>query len=324
MKAWTCERYGSAGDVLELQEIDPPEVPDDGVLVRVRAASLNPVDWHSLTGKPLLVRAAAGLRRPRSTRVGTDFAGMVESVGASVTRFRPGDDVFGLRDGALAEQICVAEDKPIVHKPANVSFEQAGCAGVAAVTALQGVRDKGGLQAGQKVLVNGASGGVGTFTVQIAKAFGADVTGVCSTRNVELVRALGADRVLDYTQEDFTRTGDRYDLILDNAGNRSWPELTRVLAEAGTLVTVGAPKGGLVLGGLGHAFATQLRSIGSQRTAKFFIARPNAADLEVLAGLMESGQVVPSIDRQYPLDQVPEAFDYLGTWHARAKIVVTI
>ena len=232
------ERYGPP-EVLELREVEMPEVPDDGVLVRVRASSVNPVDWHMMTGSPLLVRLVAGLRRPKDIRLGSDFAGTVEAVGANVRRFRPGDDVFGTKGDAFAEYICIAEDRAVAHKPANVTFEQAGAVGVAGITALQGLRDKAGLQAGQKVLINGASGGVGTFAVQVAKVFGAEVTGVCSTGNVELVRSLGADHVVDYTREDFTRNGKRYDVMLDNAGTRPLSEFKRALADDGVYVSVG-------------------------------------------------------------------------------------
>jgi NADPH:quinone reductase-like Zn-dependent oxidoreductase len=220
--------------------------------------------------------------------------------------------------------VCIVETKAIVHKPENVAFEQAGAVGVAGVTALQGLRDRGRLQAGQKVLVNGASGGVGTFAVQIAKAQGAEVTGVCSTGNVELVRSLGADRVLDYTREDFTRAGDRYDLVFDCVGRKSWSELRRSLVDDGIVVLVGAPKAGRLLGGVGHAVRTRLASIGSRENATMFLAKPNREDLAVLAGLMESGKVVPVVDRCYDLTETAPAFEHLATWHARGKVVVTI
>jgi NADPH:quinone reductase-like Zn-dependent oxidoreductase len=318
-----CERYGGP-EVLELRNIDQPEVPGDGVLVRVRAAGLNPLDWHALTGTPFLARLAIGLRRPKSNRVGTDFAGTVEAVGSAVTRFRPGDDVFGLQDGALADYVVVAEEKAIVSKPANVSFEQAGGVGVAGVTALQGLRDRARLQSSRKVLVNGASGGVGTFAVQIAKALGAEVTGVCRTANVELVRSLGADRVVDYTRQDFTRTGDRYDVVFDCVGTGRWSDLKRSLADGGVLVLVGAPKQGRLLGGVGHALGIRIASVGSRADATMFLAKPNRDDLAVLAGMMESGQVVPVVDRLYDLGETAAAFEYLAQWHTRGKVVVTV
>jgi NADPH:quinone reductase-like Zn-dependent oxidoreductase len=242
MKAIVYDEYGAPDDVLELRELKKPVPADEELLVRVRAASVNPVDWHVLTGKPYIARIAAGLRRPKIERLGSDFAGTVEAVGAGVTEFRPGDEVFGVRTGALGEYVCVREDRAVVHKPATVTFEEAGAVGVAALTALQGLRDKGRLQRGQRVLINGASGGVGTFALQIAKSMGAEVTGVCSTGNVEAARSLGADRVIDYTQEDFTRTAGRHDLMLDIGGTRSWRECKRVLDDNGILVVVGGPK----------------------------------------------------------------------------------
>jgi NADPH:quinone reductase-like Zn-dependent oxidoreductase len=241
LKSIVHEKYGPP-DVLELREVDKPEVGDDQVLVRVHATSVNPVDWHTMTGTPYMVRMMAGLLKPKSEFLGVDFAGTVEAVGRDVTQFQPGDEVFGARDGAFADYVCVREERAVVHKPAGVTFEQAAAVAVAAISALQGHRDKGQIQSGQKVLINGASGGVGTFAVQIAKSFGAEVTGVCSTRNVEIVRSIGADHVIDYTQEDFTLSGQRYDLMLDVAGNRSWSDCKRVLNEKATLVLVGGPK----------------------------------------------------------------------------------
>ena len=251
MKAILHRVYGPP-DALELGEIDLPAVTDDGVLVRVRAASVNPVDWHGVTGTPYLVRLQGGLRRPKEQAVGVDFAGTVETVGKDVTQFGAGDEVFGVRGGAFAEYVCIPVDRAVVQKPASVTFEQAAAAPVAAVTALQGLRDRGRIQTGHRVLINGASGGVGTFAVQIAKSFGAEVTGVCSTANVDTARSLGADRVIDYTQEDFTLSEQRYDLLLDIAGNRSWRELRRVLADRARLVVVGGPKTNRWIGPLGH------------------------------------------------------------------------
>ena len=251
MKAAVRDTYGSP-DVVELREIDKPVPTDDEVLVRVRAASLNLADWYEVTGRPYVGRTQMGLRKPKSNRLGVDYAGTVEAVGGNVTEFRPGDEVFGGRNGAYAEYVCARADRAIVPKPANVTFEEAAAVPVAAITALQGLRDKGQLRPGQKVLINGASGGVGTFAVQIAKALGAEVTAVCSTANVDIARSLGADHVVDYTQEDFTRSDRRYDLLLDVAGSRSWSEYKRVLEPQATLVIVGGPKTNRLLGPLGH------------------------------------------------------------------------
>jgi NADPH:quinone reductase-like Zn-dependent oxidoreductase len=311
-------------EVLEVREIAKPDVGDDEVLVRVRAASVNPADWYMLTGTPLVARTQTGLFKPKQDGLGTDFAGQVEAVGKSVTLFRPGDEVFGGRSGAFAEYVAVREDRGIVSKPANVTFDQAAAVPVAALTALQGLRDKGALQPGQKVLVNGASGGVGTFSVQIAKALGAEVTGVCRTGNVDLVRSIGADHVVDYTREDFTRSGQRYDLMLDIAGNRSWSDCKRVLEPRGTLVLVGAPKGNRLIGPLGHVVRVRLASTIDRRKVVFFIARFNKPDLMLLRDLLESGKVTPVIDRRYQLAQISDAFRYMGEGHARGKILVTL
>ncbi len=323
MKAIIHNAYGSP-DVLELQEIEKPTPADDEVLVRVRAASVNPADWYSVTGRPYVGRAAMGLRKPKSNRLGVDFAGTVEAVGKDVTQFRPGDEVFGGRDGAFAEYVCVREERAVVPKPANVTFEQAAAVPVAALTALQGLRDKGRIQPGQKVLINGASGGVGTFAVQIAKALGAEVTGVCSTRNVDLVRSIGADHVVDYTEEDFTRSDRRYDLMLDVAGSRSWSESRRVLEPHATLVVVGAPKGSRLLGPLSHIVKVRLAAVRGSQKAVFFIAKFNKPDMDVLRELLESGEVTPVIDRRYELSEIADAFGYLGEGHAQGKIVLTV
>ena len=290
MKAICREAYGLP-EVLELREIDKPAPADDEVLVRVRAASVNPVDWHALTGTPYLVRTQEGLRRPKGQRVGTDFAGTIEATGKAVERFQPGADVFGVRDGALAEYVCIREDRALAVKPANVSFEQAAAVPVAGVTALQGLRDKGGLKPGQKVVVNGASGGVGTFAVQIAKALGAEVTAVCSTRNLDQARALGADRVIDYTREDFTRSAGPCDVLLDIAGNRSWRDSRRVLAPGGTLVVVGGPKQNRVVGPLGKQLWLKLRSVPGDRRVEMMLAKVTREELEFLGGLLEDGSV---------------------------------
>jgi NADPH:quinone reductase-like Zn-dependent oxidoreductase len=324
VKAIVYEQYGSP-DVLKLSELDRPAVTDDGVLVRVHAASVNPVDWHTMTGTPYLVRMQAGLRKPKSEQLGVDFAGTVEEVGKDVTQFRPGDEVFGARNGSLAEYVCVREERGVVQKPAGVTFEQAAAVAVAAISALQGLRDKGKIQSGQRVLINGASGGVGSFAVQIAKSFEAEVTAVCSTRNVDTARSTGADHVIDYTQEDFTRNGQGYDLILDVAGNRSWSDYKRVLDGKGSLVVVGGPKGNRWIGPMSQALKLRLGSIGgSRRVVAPFLAKINKADLVVLQKLLEAGTVTPVIDRQYALSEAAEAFRYLGEGHARGKIVVTV
>jgi NADPH:quinone reductase-like Zn-dependent oxidoreductase len=323
MKAAVRDRYGSP-DVVELREIERPAPADDEVLVRVRAASVNAADWYGMTGTPYVGRAAMGLRKPKSNRLGTDFAGKVEAVGKDVTQFRPGDEVFGGRTGAFAEYVCVREDRAVVPKPANVTFEQAAAVGVAGLTALQGLRDKGQLQPGQKVLINGASGGVGTFAVQIAKALGAEVTAVCSTRNVDLVRSLGADQVIDYTREDFTRSDRRYDLMFDVAGSRSWSECRRVLNPQATLVIVGAPKGNRLIGPLSRIVRLRVASLRSRQKAVFFIAKFNKPDMAVLRDLLEAGKVTPVIDRRYELSEIADALRYLGEGHAQGKVVLTV
>ena len=323
MKAIVHDRYGLP-DVLEPKEIDIPVPGDDQVLVRVRAAAINPADWYAAAGRPYVARVQMGLRRPKEQRLGADYAGTVEAVGKDVTQFRPGDEVFGGRTGALAEYVCALADRAIVTKPANITFEQAAAVPGAAITALQALRDHGQVQPGQSVLINGASGGVGTFAVQIAKALGADVTGVCSTENVELARSLGADRVVDYTREDFTRSDRRYDLMLDIAGSRSWRECRRVLAPQATFVIVGGSKSNRLLGPLGHVIGIRLASLFSSRKVVFFIAKLKKEDMEVLRELLESGQVTPVVDRRYGFGEVADAYRYLGEGHARGKIVVTM
>src|SRR5687767_13710118 len=277
MKAIVHHKYGSP-DVLELQEVDEPVAADDEVLVRVHAASLNILDWYGISGLAI-GRIGGGLRRPKDPRVGVDFAGVVEGVGANVKLFKPGDEVYGGRGGSFAEYVTIREQRGIAPKPASVTFEQAATVPVAGLTALQGLRDKGQIQPGQKVLINGASGGVGTFAVQIAKALGAEVTGVCSTRNVDLVRSLGADHVIDYTQEDFTRSDQRYDLMLDIAGSRSWPECRRVLNPQAILVIVGGPKTNRLIGPVSHVVKALLAALRSSQKAVFFLAKMNKADL---------------------------------------------
>jgi NADPH:quinone reductase-like Zn-dependent oxidoreductase len=323
MKAAVRYRFGAPSEVVEVREVEKPVPTEDEVLVRVHAASLNFGDWYAVVGRPWVGRPSMGLRSPKSERLGTDYAGVVEAVGANVTDFRPGDEVFGGRSGALAEYVAARADRSIVPKPANVSFEEAAAVPVAALTALQAVRDHGRVRPGRKVLVNGASGGVGTYAVQIAQALGAQVTAVCSPANVETARSLGADRVVDYTQEDFTRGDVRYDVLIDVAGSRSWRECTRVLAQDATLVIVGGQKKGRLLGPIGGLAGKKLGALFSRRTAPFFIAKFNKHDMEMLRELVESGKVRSVVDREYELDAVVEALDYLGEGHARGKVVVT-
>ena len=320
MKAMVQDRYGEP-DVLRLDDIDPPVPADDQVLVRVHAAGVNPYDWHHLTGTPYVMRGSSGLRRPTQRVRGLDLAGRVEAVGANVTRFRPGDEVFGMRDGAFAEYVCVREDGMLLPKPANLSFEQAAAVPLAALTAFQGLSGGGDtVHSGQHVLINGAAGGIGTFAVQLAKALGATVTGVCSTGNVELVRSLGADEVIDYTRDDFVRGGPRFDLLLDNVGNRSIRDRRAVLRRDGRLVVVSGPKKGKWLGPLTQLIAVKL----SRANADMLLTKLDREDLVTVRDLIEIGAVTPIIDRLYPLADLPEALAYVGTGHAQAKVVVTI
>ena len=322
MRAIVYKSYGSP-DVLQCQEVEKPTAGDDQVLVKVRAASVNPLDWHYMRGTPYLVRMGTGLRRPKDARLGVDVAGQVETVGRNVTRFRPGDEVFGVARGAFAEYVSASETK-LALKPANLTFERAAAVPIAAFTALQGLRDKGRIQPGQKVLINGAAGGVGTFAVQIAKAFGAEVTGVCSTRNVEMVRSIGADHVIDYTRGDFTRSGPSYDLILDSVGNHSLSDLRRVLTPEGTLVLVGGPDKGRWLGPLADVLeAVVLSRFVSQKILPF-LAHSSKDDLIVMKELLETGKVTPVIDRSYSLRDVPDAIRYLEEGHARGKVVIAV
>jgi NADPH:quinone reductase-like Zn-dependent oxidoreductase len=316
MKAIVHRTYGSP-DVLKVEEVETPVAGDDEVLINVRAASINPID-RVYRGVPYLVRIITGLRKPKNIRVGHDLAGRVEAVGANVTQFKPGDEVFGVSRGTLAEFVCASESR-LAMKPGNVTFEQATCAGVAALTALQGLRDKGRIRAGQRVLVNGASGGVGTFAVQIAKSFGADVTGVCSTTNVELVRSLGADHVIDYTREDFTAGTRRYDLIFDCAVSHSLSAYRRVLNPKGIFVIAGSPK---VSSSLALALKGLALSWFMSQKFVLFVARLRKEDLTALGELMAAGKLTPVIDRRHTLSEVPEAFRYLDEGHARGKIVI--
>src|SRR5213594_1139870 len=320
MKAIKYCEYGSPDDVLKLEHVEKPAPNDNQVLVRVRAVSLRFYDGGMLEGG--IGRLIFGLRKPKNTTPGSDFSGTVEAVGRNVTEFKPGDEVFGVRAGALAEYICVTASRAVVSKPANVNFEQAASIPTALV-ALQGLRDTAHLKAGQKVLINGASGGVGTFAVQIAKSLGAEVTGVCSTRNLDLVRSIGADHVIDYTKEDFTKSNQRYDLMFDVAGNRSWSECKRILNPQATLVIVGAPKGGRLMGPLSHIVRVRLAALRSSRKVVWFIAKMNQPDMAVLRDLLQARKVTPVIDRRYKLSEVPDALRYLGEGHAQGKIIIT-
>lgn len=322
MKAITYHTYGPP-DVLELQEIDTPAVGPDDVLVAVRAASLNYADWHYLTATPHLMRLVAGLRKPKRTILGSDVAGIVEAVGSNVAQFAPGDAVFGrCNGGALAELACAPETQ-LVHKPANVTFAQAAATGVAAFTALQGLRDKGRVEPGQRVLIKGASGGVGTFAVQIAKSFGAHVTAVCSTPNVDTVRSIGADEVIDYTRHDLTHAGQRYDLMLDIAGDQSLSDCRSVLQPNGTYVLVGGPKGRW-LGPIPRLIHALVLSRVVSQTLTSFTAQHTAEDLRVLRDLLEAEAVTPVIDRIYEFSEAADALRYLGDGHARGKIIVSM
>ena len=326
MKAVVYTDYGSP-DVLEIRDVKKPVPNNDQVLIKVRAASVNPLDWHFIEGTPYIMRAMGiGLRRPKIPRLGDDMAGQVEAVGKNVTQFKPGDEVFGGKTGAFAEYVCVFADRAVALKPANLTFEQAASVPIAAITALQGLRDKGKIQPGQKVLINGASGGVGTFAVQIAKSFGADVTGVCSTRNVDMVRSLGADQVIDYTKEDFTKGAQRYDLILDNVANHSLLECRRALKSKGIYVLIGG--GGTndqgLIGPLANPIKAMLLSPFVSQKMGMMLAELNKKDLTILGDLMQSGKMTPVIDRTYPLSQIAEAIRYLEQGHARGKVVITV
>jgi NADPH:quinone reductase-like Zn-dependent oxidoreductase len=325
MKAITYCDYGIAN--LKLEEIEKPTPNDDQILVKVRAASVNPYDWHFIEGTPKIMRLmGVGLRKPKDTRLGVDFAGTVEAVGKNVTQFKPGDEVFGGRGGAFAEYVCPRATRAVALKPSNVTFEQAASVNIAGITALQALRDKGKVQPGQKVLINGASGGVGTFAVQIAKSLGADVTGVCSTRNVDLVRSLGADHVIDYTKDDFTKSAERYDVMLDNVGNRTLSECKSVLTPKGKYVLIGgggASEQGL-LGGLGKALWAMVFSKFVNQQMGMMMADANQKDLSVLADMMQAGTIKPVIDRTYKLDQLPDAIRYLEEGHARGKVIIAV
>ncbi len=323
MKAIVHRCYGSP-DVLRFEDIEKPTPADDQLLVKVHAASVNPLDWHYMRGTPYLVRTDSGFGKPEDPRLGVDFAGTVEAVGKNVKRFKPGDEVFGARDGAFAEYVTVREERAVVLKPANVTFEQAASVPIAGITALQALRDKGRIHPGQKVLINGASGGVGTFAVQIAKSFGAEVTGVCSTRNVDLVRSIGADHVIDYTREDFTKGAQHYDLILDNVGTHSLLEYKRVLNPKGIFVMIGSTTTGNWFAFLATPVEALMLSPFMSQKFGMILAELNKDDLAALGTLMQSGKVIPVIDRRYKLSETPEALRYLEQGHARGKVVISV
>jgi NADPH:quinone reductase-like Zn-dependent oxidoreductase len=321
MRAIIHASYGRP-DVLEVQDVDRPTIADDQVLVRVVASSVNPVEWYGVTG-PYFARIGNGMRRPKDRTVGADLAGTVEAVGREVKSLRPGDEVFGVSGASWAEYTLAREDR-VARKPANLSFEEAAAVPVAGVTALQALRDKGHVQPGQKVLVNGASGGVGTFAVQLAKTFGAEVTAVCSTGNVEQARSLGADRVVDYTKEDFTKLGVEHDLMLDIAGSRSFLDFRKALTPEATVVLIGGPMTYRGLGPLPHLGGTILKSRFRSQAVTFLVAKITTEALTFLANLLESGEIRSVIDRTYPVNDAPAALAYLGEGHARAKVVLTV
>lgn len=320
MKAVVHYSYGSP-DVLKIEDVEKPEVSEDGVLVRIHASSVNPAEWYGMTGL-MIARFSSGLFKPKDPRIGGDFAGVVEAVGSQVTDFKPGDEVYGGRSGAFAEYVSVRN--AVVRKPANVTFEEAAAVPTAALTALQGLRDHGKVKPGDKVLINGAAGGVGTFAVQIAKALGAEVTGVTSTKNVERIRSLGADHVIDYTQDDFTRNGVHYDLLLDIAGSRTWKEYKRVLKPNANFVIVGGQKGNKWIGPLANALRLKMAAWGASQTVTFYIAQFNRADMTSLCDMIESGKVKPVVEKVYPLAQAGDAMRHLGTGHAWGKVVLKI
>src|SRR5438128_8015253 len=325
MKAIVYCDYGLA--YLKYQDVEKPVPNDDQILVKVRAVSVNPYDWHFIEGSPKVMRGMiGGLRKPRDIRLGVDFAGTVETVGKNVTQYKPGDEVFGGSTGAFAQYLCRRATGSVAPKPAGLTFEQAASINIAGVTALQGVRDKGKVQPGQKVLINGASGGVGTFAVQIAKSYGADVTGVCSTRNIELVQSPGADHVIDYTKEDFAKSGQRYDVILDNVGNQPLLSFRRALIPKGKYVMIGGggPNDKGLIGPLFRPIKAMLLSPFVSQEMGMFMADTNQTALAVLAHLMQSGKVKPVIDRTYKLSEVPAAIAYLEQGHARGKVVITV
>jgi NADPH:quinone reductase-like Zn-dependent oxidoreductase len=322
MKAMVQDTYGSAA-VLEARIVDKPGIGDGEVLVRVRAAGVNPADWAIMGGLPYIARPVYGLRKPKNIVRGTDVAGIVEAVGANVTRFRPGDEVFGSSNGSYAEYAAASENA-LALKPANLTFEQAASVPMAGMVALQALRDHGNVQAGQKVLINGASGGIGTFAVQIAKALGAEVTGVCSTRNVDMVRSIGADRVIDYNNEDFTQTGQQYDFILDNVSNHSLSDLRRALTQTGMLVPNGGNFQNRWFAGGGRIVRGVVLFRFGRQTLGNFLLKPRLEDLVTLKELIETGKVTPVMDHAYPLSETRQAMDHVGKGHARGKVTISV
>ncbi len=320
MKAVVFESYGPP-EVLKIREVEKPEVADDAVLVRVHASSINVAEWYGMTGLLIGRLLSKEFFKPKDTRLGADFAGVVEAVGKDVHDFKRGDEVFGGRSGAYAEYVSVKN--AIALKPANVTMEEAASVPTAGITALQGLRDHGRIQPGQKVLIHGASGGVGTFAIQIAKAFGAEVTAVCSPKNVEHARRLGADHMIDYTKDDFTRNGQKYDLLLNINGARSWSDYKRVLKPNATFVLIGAPKTP-VIGPIGLLIKTRLATLRASQKFVFFIAQFNRTDMQVLKELIESGKVKPFVEKVYPMTRIADAMHHLGAGHAQGKIVVTM
>lgn len=323
MPAAVYRCYGPPG-VVRLEQLPKPVPSDDRLLVRVHAASVNPLDWHYMRGQPYIMRPMVGFGAPNDIRLGVDFAGTVEAVGKSVTRFKAGDEVFGGADGAFAQYLTVRALGSVALKPNNISFEQAAAVPIAAITALQALRDQAHVHRGQTVLINGASGGVGTFAVQLAKAMGAAVTGVCSARNQDLVRSLGADRVIDYARQDFTRGAATYDVIVDNVGSHSASEYRRVLRSDGTLVIVGGVGGGSWLGPMSGVIRAKFLAPFISQKIDFFVAKLNPADLDYLRGLIQDGKITPVIDRRYPLRETAEAIKYLEAGHARGKVVIDV
>jgi NADPH:quinone reductase-like Zn-dependent oxidoreductase len=324
VRAAIHERYGAPGRVVEIRDLEKPAPAPDEVLVRIRAASVNISDWYAVTGRPWIARGSTGIRGPKETRIGADYAGIVEAVGSGVPDFRPGDEVFGARTGSCAEYVVAKADRAIVKRPQNVDVEQAAAVAVAATTALQALRDQGKLEPGQRVLVHGASGGVGTYAVQIAKALGGHVTAVCGPQGVEIARSLGADDVVDYSSEDVTRGDRRFDLALDIAGTRSFRELKRVLTPTATVVVVGGKRANRLIGPLAHVAGSKVSAMFASQKAAFFLAKVNKADMEVLRDFLAEGKVLSVVDDVFPFERVAEALEHMGNGHPRGKIVVTL
>ncbi len=323
MKAIVYRCYGGP-EVLKLEDVAKPVAADDQVLVKVKAAAVNPLDWHYMRGLPFIMRMSSGVGAPNDIHMGADFAGIVEAVGKNVTQYKLGDEVYGGRNGAFGEYVAVRETRAIAMKPSNISFEQAAAVPIAGVTALQALRDVGALRRGQRVLINGASGGVGTFAVQIAKSMGAEVTGVCSTRNVDMVRSLGADHVIDYKQENFTQGSQEYDLIIDNVGNHDLSDLRRVMTDTGKMVMVGGPSDEKFLGPLWGSIKAALFSLFVSQEFKFMLADETHEDLDALRGMMQSGKLTPVIDRSYPLADTAAAIAYIEEGRARGKVIISV